>query len=72
MFGPAKTALNASARSQQANTDGRFRPAMLTRNFLYLVAFDVMPFEDNAIVRLAITKNSLHIDSGHIHAWWRL
>src|SRR5579884_2840416 len=51
-----------AASPQQANANGRFRPTLLRRDFLHFVAFQIMPLQHHAIVRLAAFENAADIN----------
>src|SRR5690242_38928 len=69
MFRAAQAALDAAAGAQQADTHGRFRPAMLAGNLLHFVAFNIVAFEHDTIIGFALVQNALDVYGSHVHAW---
>lgn len=72
MFRTTQAAFHASTCAQQADPDCRFRPAVLPRDLLNLVAFNIVSFKHHSVVGLAVIQNALDIDRGYVHAWRRL
>lgn len=45
---------------------------MLAGDFLNFVAFDVVTFQNDAVIGFAVTQNAFNIDGSHVHARRRL
>ena len=68
----AKSTLDTAAGTQQADSNGRLRPSMLPRNFLYFIALDIMPLKNDTIIGLAIMQDPFDVYCSHVHPWRRL
>src|ERR1700731_1130508 len=57
---------DCTAGPQQSNSNGSFGPAMGARDFLDLVAFQVVALQHHAVVLLASFQNTAHVDGREV------